>query len=266
MIIIGEKLNSTLAAIRPAIENYDRETIADVAKRQVQAGADFVDINAGMFIHEEPERLAWMAEVVREAVDAPLAVDSPNPKAMRKALEIAGNSKALLNSITLEPKRFAEVMPLISEFKAGAIALCMDQNGVPSSVAERVRIAETLVDKLTGEGMPMEDIYLDPIVLPVSTGKHSAMVTLETIRQIRQEFPKVHLSCGLSNVSFGLPGRKLLNRSFLAAAMGAGLDAAILDPLDRELMSTVAACRVLTGTDDRCKSYLQKIRNGSIIE
>lgn len=266
MIIIGEKLNSTLSAIRPAIENYDKEAISDVATKQHQAGADFIDINAGMFVHEEPERLAWMAEVVQTAVDTPLAIDSPDPKAMRKALEANRNPNILLNSITLEPKRFADVIPLVCEFKTSVIALCMDQDGVPATVADRLRIAEKLVARLTGEGMSMEDIYLDPIVLPVSTGKNSGQVTLETIRQIRQQFPKVHISCGLSNISFGLPARKLLNRSFLAAAMGAGLDAAILDPLDREIMSTVAACQALLGKDDHCKSYLKKIRSGLIVE
>ena len=136
LIIIGEKLNSTLSAIRPAIENYDKEAISDVATKQHQAGADFIDINAGMFVHEEPERLAWMAEVVQTAVDTPLAIDSPDPKAMRKALEANRNPNILLNSITLEPKRFADVIPLVCEFKTSVIALCMGSKNL-KAVATR---------------------------------------------------------------------------------------------------------------------------------
>jgi len=123
MIIVGEKLNSTLKSIRPAIENYDRDVIADLARRQFEAGASFIDINAGMFADEEPERLAWLATVVQETVDAPLAIDSPSAKAMKRALEVNKNPKVLINSITDEPKRFAEVLPLVLEYKVRVIAL-----------------------------------------------------------------------------------------------------------------------------------------------
>jgi cobalamin-dependent methionine synthase I len=264
MIIIGEKLNSTIPAIRPAIENYDRDMIADFAKKQYEAGATFIDINAGMFVEDEPERLAWMAEVVQEAVDAPLSIDSPNPVAIKRALEVNKNHKVLINSITAEPKRFDEILPLILEYKTSVIALCMSTGGIPQTVLERMKIAEDLVSNLCKAGMAEKDIYLDPLVLPISTGSENGNIALETIRQMRTEFPKTHIACGLSNISFHLPVRQLMNQAFLVAAISAGMDGAIIDPLDKRLMSMIYASEALFGKDKHCKTYLKKYRDGEI--
>jgi len=264
MIIIGEKLNSTIPSIRPLIENYDKDGIADLAKRQLGAGATFIDINAGMFAEEEPERLAWMASVVQEAVSAPLSIDSPNPVAIKRVLEVNKNPRVLINSITAEPKRFDEVLPLVLEYHTSVIALCMGTGGIPHTVLERIKIAEELVSKLTKEGVVAEDIYLDPLVLPISTGSENGNIALETIRQMRVEFPKTHIACGLSNISFHLPARQLMNQTFLVAAIQAGMDGAIIDPLDKRLMSLIYASEALFGKDKHCKNYLKHYRDGAI--
>lgn len=264
MIIIGEKLNSTLKAVRPAIENYDREAIADLAKRQYEAGANYIDINAGMFVEDEAERLAWMAQVVQETIDAPLAIDSPDPKAMKKALEVNKNPNVMINSISDEDKRFEEVLPLVVEYKAKVIALCMDSSGMPETVKDRVLIAEKMIANMTKVGVPMGDIFIDPIVRPISTGIHYGNVAIETIRTVKAEFPDVHIACGLSNVSFSLPARKLVNQAFLVAAIGAGMDGAIIDPMDKKLMSLIFASEALYGRDPYCKTYLKKFREGII--
>jgi cobalamin-dependent methionine synthase I len=264
MIIIGEKLNSTIPAIRPAIENYDRDAIADLAKKQIGAGATFIDINAGMFVEDEPERLAWMAEVVQDAVNAPLSIDSPNPIAIKHALEINKNPKVLINSITAEPKRFEEVLPLVLEYKTSVIALCMGNGGIPQTVLERMKIAEGLVSNLCKAGMAEKDIYLDPLVLPISTGADNGNIALETIRKMREEFPNTHIACGLSNISFHLPARQLMNQAFLVAAIFAGMDGAIIDPLDKRLMSMIYASEAMFGKDKHCKNYLKKYRDGEI--
>jgi len=264
MIIIGEKINSTLKAIRPAIENYDAGTVADMAVKQHEAGADFIDINAGIFVEDEPERLAWLAKTVQDAVDTPLTIDSPSAAAVRKALEANRNPKVMINSITDEPKRFDEIMPLVVEFKAGIVALCMDETGMPETVKDRVSIAERLVKKLTKEGVPISDIYIDPLVRPISTGSHYGNVAIETIREVKKEFPDVHIACGLSNISFSLPARKMINQAFLVAAIGAGMDGAIIDPLDKKLMSMIYASEALFGRDNYCKNYLKKFRAGEI--
>lgn len=264
MIIIGEKINSTLKAIRPAMENYDAAAIQDLAKRQYEAGAAFIDVNAGMFHNDEPERLEWLVNTVQEVLDAPLSIDSPNPKAIERALKANKNPKPIINSITDEKERFNSVMPLVAQYKTGIVALCMDDTGMPETVDDRVVIAERLIGKLSKEGVQLGDIYIDPMVRPVGTGSHYGTVAIETIRKVKTEFPDVHITCGLSNISFGIPARKLMNQAFLIAAMTAGMDGAILDPLDKKLMSFLYAGEALLGIDDFCMNYITKFREGEL--
>lgn len=262
MIIIGEKINSTLKAIRPAMENYDAAAIQDLAKRQYEAGATYIDLNAGMFINDEPERLEWLVKTVQEVVDAPLAIDSPNPLALAKGLKANKNGKPLINSITDEKERYEAVAPLIAEYNTGIVALCMDDTGMPETVEDRVRIADRLIGKLLKLGPKLDDIYIDPMVRPIGTGSHYGMVAIETIRKVKTEYPEVHITCGLSNISFGIPARKIMNQAFLVAATAAGMDGAILDPLDRKLMTFVYAAEALVGRDEFCMEYLMKFREG----
>lgn len=264
MIIIGEKINSTLKAIRPAMENYDAAAIQDLAKRQYEAGATFIDVNAGMFYNDEPERLEWLVKTIQEVIDAPFAVDSPNPKALEKGLKANKNGKPLINSITDEKDRYNAVLPLVLEYNTGIVALCMDDNGMPETVEDRVVIAQRLISKLTKEGVALSDIYIDPMIRPVGTGSHYGVVAIETIRKVKAEFPEAHIACGLSNISFGIPARKIMNQAFLIAAMAAGMDGAIMDPLDKKLMTFLYAGEALLGTDDFCMNYLMKFREGSL--
>lgn len=262
MIIIGEKINSTLKAVRPAIENYDAAFIQDLAKKQLDAGATYIDVNAGMFYNDEPDRLEWLIKTVQEAVDAPFAIDSPNPKALERGLKANKNGKPVINSITDEKERYDSVLPLVLEYNTGIVALCMDDGGMPETTEDRVVIADRLINKLTGKGVKLDDIYIDPMVRPIGTGSHYGMVAIETIRQVKTRYPEVHITCGLSNISFGIPARKLMNQTFLVAAVAAGMDGAILDPLDRKLMSFLYAAEALTGKDDFCMNYLTKFREG----
>lgn len=262
MIIIGEKINSTLKAVRPAIENYDASSIQGLAKRQYEAGAAYIDVNAGMFINDEPERLEWLVNTVQEVLDAPLSIDSPNPAAIERALKANKNPKPIINSITDEKERYNSIMPLIVQYKAGVVALCMDDTGMPETVKDRVTIAERLIEKLTKEGVQIGDIYIDPMVRPVGTGSHYGTVAIETIRKVKAEFPEVHITCGLSNISYGLPARKIMNQTYLVAAMAAGMDGAILDPLDKKLMSFIYAGEALLGIDDYCINYITKFKEG----
>lgn len=264
MIIIGEKINSTLKAIRPAMENYDAAAIQDLAVKQFNAGASYIDVNAGMFHSDEPERLVWLINTIQEVLNAPFSIDSPNPKAIEAALKTNRNPKPIINSITDESDRFNSILPLAVQYKTSIVALCMDDNGMPETIDERVTIARRLIEKLTKEGLPLEDIFIDPMIRPIGTGSNNGIVALETIRIIKNEFPNVHIACGLSNISFGLPARKLMNQAFLVAAMTAGMDGAILDPLDKKLMSLLYATEALLGLDDYCMNYLTKYREGEI--
>jgi cobalamin-dependent methionine synthase I len=264
MIIIGEKINSTLKSVRPAIESYDTAAIQDLAKRQYEAGATFIDVNAGMFHNDEPERLEWLVNTVQQVVNAPFSIDSPDPKAVERALKANKNPKPIINSITDEKERFNAILPLIVEYKTGIVALCMDDTGMPETVKDRVVIAERLIGKLSKEGVKLDDIYIDPMVRPVGTGSHYGTVAIETIRQVKAEFPEVHITCGLSNISYGIPGRKLMNQAFLIAAIAAGMDGAILDPMDKKLMSFIYAGEALMGVDDYCINYITKFKEGEL--
>jgi cobalamin-dependent methionine synthase I len=264
MIIIGEKLNSTLKSVRPAMEARDAAAIQDIAGRQVRAGAAYLDLNAGMFRQDEPECLAWLVNTVQEVSDTPFSIDSPSPAAIRAGLLANRNGKPIINSITDEKERYEAILPLALEFQTGLVALCMDDKGMPETAADRVVIARRLIHKLQGEGLALGDIYIDPMIRPVGTGPHYGVVAIETIRAIKAEYPDVHIACGLSNVSFGLPARKLINQALLVAAMAAGMDGAILDPLDRKLMSFMYAAEALLGVDDYCMNYLAKFREGEL--
>lgn len=262
MIIIGEKINSTLKAVKAAIENYDNEFIQDLAKKQFEAGANYIDVNAGMFHSDEPERLEWLVKTIQEVIDAPFAIDSPNPVAIERALKVNKNSKPIINSITDEKERYDAILPLILEYNTGVIALCMDDNGMPETVEDRVEIAVRIIGKLKDRGIKPQDIYVDPMIRPIGTGSHYGIIALETIRLVKERHPDVHIACGLSNISFGLPGRKVLNQAFLIAAMAAGMDGAILDPLDKRLMTYLYATQAILGKDEFCMGYLSKYREG----
>ncbi|MCL2421580.1 MAG: methyltetrahydrofolate cobalamin methyltransferase [Defluviitaleaceae bacterium] len=265
MIIVGEKLNSTLKAIRPAMESRDEAKIIDLAKRQTEAGASYIDLNAAMFGDAEVEIMEWLVNTVQGAMDTPLTFDSPNPEAIKRGLKVNKNPKPMINSITAEKERFEGMSPILSEYEASVIALCMDDSGMPETADDRFRIAESLINDLTKLGMKLEDIYIDPMVRPVGTGSHYGIVALDTIRSVKQKFPEVHIMCGLSNISFGLPARKLINQVFLVSCLNAGMDGAILDPLDKKLMSFLYAGEAVLGLDDFCVNYLEKFREDELV-
>ena len=260
MIIIGEKINSTLKAIRPAMESRDAAAIVALARRQSEAGACFIDVNAGMFYDNEVETLEWLIETVQTEVNTPFAIDSPNPMAILAGLRANRNGRPIINSITGEKERIKGILPLVTRYNTGIIALCMDDRGMPETAAERVGVARNLIDLLTREGIKHDDIFIDPMIRPIGTGAHYGIVALDTIRTVKTEYPDVHIACGLSNISFGIPARKVVNQAFLVAAMTSGMDGAILDPLDRKLMTYLYATEALLGVDDYCMNFITKFR------
>jgi len=264
MIIIGEKINTSIKAVRPAVENMDTETIQELARKQAAAGAQYIDVNCGTFTSKEPELMEWLVKTVQEATDLPLCIDSPNPEALEAGLKAYTGKKPLINSVTAEKQRFESIIPLVTEYNTSIIALCMDDSGMPEDADQRVKIADWLINNMTKKGIAVSDIFIDPMVRPVSTGTHYGIVALETIRRVMKEFPGVHTTCGLSNVSFGLPARKIVNQTFLISAITAGLDSAILDPLDKRIMSFVYSTELLMNKDEFCMNYLSAYREGRL--
>lgn len=261
MIIIGELINSTRASIKKAIEGKDTAFIQDLARKQAEHGADYIDVNAGAFVYEEVEYLVWLTETVQAAVDKPLALDSPRPEALREALKVH-RGIPMINSITAEKQRYNEIIPLVKEYKAKIITLCMSDAGMPETSSDRLQVAEQLMADLERDGVPPENIFFDPLIKPISIDGDFGFQALETIAGIAGWNKGVHITCGLSNISFGLPHRGLLNRTFLVMAMERGLDSALIDPLDREMIKLIKASEVLLNRDSFGLEYLKASRAG----
>ncbi len=262
MIIIGELINATRKKVGAAVEKRDADFIRDLARRQAEAGADLLDVNGGV-PGREAESLEWLIQVVQEVTELPLAIDSSDPAVVRRAIPLC-KRRPLLNSIQDTPESYDALLPVVKEHGPKAIALCMSSAGTPSGVEDRLETASRLVARLTGAGVALEDIFLDPCVLPISTGPEHGPAVVEAIGGITKRFPGVHTSVGLSNVSFGVPVRKLVNQTFLVLLLAQGLDAAILDPCDRQLMANVAAAEALLGRDEYCGQYLRAFRAGKL--
>lgn len=264
MLIVGERINASRKAIRAALEQLDAEAIRREARLQTEAGAHYIDVNGGTFPGREPELLAWLVEVVQSVTDRPLCLDSTDPDALAAALPKIGARAPMINSITLETDRFARMLPLVREHGAKVVALCQGAGGPADTVQRKVEAASRLVERLVAGGIALGDIYVDPLVFPVATDSGAGAAAIAAIGGIMRSFPGVHTICGLTNVSHGLPARKLLNRSFLVAAMSVGLDAVILDPADRELMASLLATNALLGHDEYCIELLRAYRAGRL--
>ncbi len=261
MLIIGEKINSSIKSVATAIETKDKDFVQKLAVEQVTVGADMLDVNAGIFVDTEVELLPWLVKKVQEVADVPLCIDSPNPEALKAALPLH-RGKALVNSISLEAGRYDSIVPVVKEFGASVVALCMDEHGIPHNADGRVEIACRLAEKLRSDGVSYDDIYFDVLVQPISVDITFGMAALETIRGIRKYLPGTHTTCGLSNVSFGLPERRLLNSAFAAALISWGMDTFIIDPLDVGMMGIISASKALMGQDEFCEDYLMAFRSG----
>ena len=263
MLIVGELINASRQAIEGAIEGRDAAAIQQVARDQQEAGADYIDVNAGVFVGEEAGHLTWLVRTVQQAVDAPCCIDSPDPAAVEAALKVHRGT-AMVNSISLERERFDRMIPLLEGTDLRVVALCMSDEGMPRTADQRVRIAHGLVDRLVRHNVRPENIYVDPLVQPVSTDHELGPAFLDAVGRIRAEIPGVHVICGLSNISYGLPERRLVNQTFAVMAVARGLDALIVNPLDRRMMAGLRAALVLAGRDPFCMGYLEAFRAGRL--
>ncbi len=262
MLIVGELFNTSRKIIMENVERQNSEYIRDIAKRQVEAGADYLDVNCSHPLGNELEVTKWLIENIEAAVKVPLCIDTPDPAAMEVGLSLAHNGQPMVNSITGEEERYRAMLPLVVKYKARVVALCMDDQGIPQTAEDRLRVARELVKKLAESGVAADDIYLDLVVQPLATGDCAGLEVLDAIRLVKQEYPGVHLICGLSNISYGLPNRMVLNRIFTLQTLTVGMDAYILDPLDRILMGYLYAAQALLGQDAFCAKYLAAHRKG----
>jgi len=261
MLIIGELINSTRKQIRKAIEEKDSAYIQNLAKKQAEAGANWVDVNAGAFPNDEVEKVQWLISVIREVTEVPLSIDSPRPAAVEAGLAMAGKDP-FLNSISAESDRYRTLIPFLKKYNARVVALSLDDSGMTEDMGRVWEVADGLIKRLEDDGVPPDHIFVDPLIRPVSTNPEYGMGALGVVAKITERHPLVHKTCGLSNVSYGLPRRKLLNQVFVAMAIAKGMDSAIVDPLDPRMMATIVAADALAGKDQFCMGYITAEREG----
>ena len=266
MLIIGEKINSSRKDIKNMVEGKNKEFIQELAQKQVEGGAQMLDLNIGTIRKSEPKDIKWLVKTVQEAVDVPLCIDSPNHEAIKAGLEVYDwdKGKALINSVTAEKEKLELVLPLVKKYQCSVVALTMNEKGIPQNSKERFKIADGLIRKLTSEGIPIEDIYIDPLALPISANIQNANIVLETLKRIKDSHPEVKTIIGLNNISYGLPERKLINQGFVVLAMACGLNAVILDSTDQKIMALIKAANLLLGKDEFCGRYLKAFREGKL--
>jgi len=256
VIVIAERINATRKRIGKAVADRDAKFIAREAKLQADAGATHLDCNAGRDPAKEIEDLQWMIGVVQDAVDLPICIDSANPQAIAAALKMI-RKMPMINSVTAEKARLDQILPLARDHEALLVGLCMGGSGMPDGAADRIRAAEQVRDAAARLGIGADRLYFDPVIVPVSTKAAEALAAVETVAHIMKQFGGAHTTCGLSNISFGLPSRNTLNRTFLAMLMAAGLDGVIMDPTEPHMMSTVLAGRAILGRDEWCMDYIR---------
>lgn len=260
MFIIGELINGMYKNIGNAIKEKDKAAIQKCALDQIKAGADALDVNCGPASRKPIEDIQWLVQAIQEVTDRPLALDSSKPQVIESGLAVLKN-RAIINSTTADIEKLDILVPLAKKHNAKLIGLTISAKGIPQNKDQRMELAATIVASCTEQGFPVQDLFLDPIVLPVNVAQAQMKDILETIREfkiISEPSPKSIV--GLSNVSQGTCVRSLVNRTFLTMAVAFGLDGAILDPLDKELMDAAITAELVLNKQIYCDSYLDAYR------
>jgi 5-methyltetrahydrofolate--homocysteine methyltransferase len=268
VILIGEKINASRKSIRMAICDRDAGSIEQVIRAQDEAGADYIDLNAGTGSgdrEQEAKDLAWLVDVALDCTEKKLALDSSDSAVLRRTADhLAGRRAWMLNSINGEQDHLDELLPAAVEHAVPVIALAMDERGIPGEPSVRVAICERIFEAATAAGVDPEQLFFDPLVLPVSTNVTYGSVMLTTLRTLKERLGQAKTTLGLSNVSHGLPRRPLINQAFLIAALSHGLDSAICDPTDPTIRQAVLLGNLVAGRDRYCRRFTRAVRQGTI--
>ena len=258
-VIIGERINPTgrkLLAEEMKAGNLER--VREDALSQVAAGAQMLDVNAGVPLADEPKILADSIKLIQGITDVPLCIDSSIVEALERGLE-AYEGKALLNSVTGEEERLDTVLPLVKKFGCAVIGISNDDSGISEDINVRFDVAKKIVERAMDHGIPKEDVIIDPLVMPVGAINDAGRQVLELIKKLQNELG-VNTTCGASNLSFGLPNRHGLNTAFIAIAIASGMPCAITNPLEKEIMQSVKGANVVMGHDPECSDWIMSYR------
>lgn len=263
MIIIGEKINGTIPSVKKAIEERDEDFIRNLAINQAEAGAHYLDVCASTAPEQEVETLIWLMNIVQDAVDIPLCIDSPNPRTIEQVFKYA-RRPGIINSVSGEGDKCEIIYPLIQGTEWQVIALTCDNRGIPADVQTRLEITRIMVEKALKYDITPDRIHLDPLVLALSADNNSLLNFVETLKKAKELYPTIKVTSGLSNISFGMPLRKVINQNFLTIALYAGMDSAIMDPCNRDMLATLLATEALLGRDRYCRNYYNAYRKNKI--
>jgi 5-methyltetrahydrofolate--homocysteine methyltransferase len=263
IFVIGEKINATREDVTGVIEGRNESALVDLAVSQVKAGADYVDVNVADRKSDrefEQKSMVWAVEVIERAIDTPLVIDSADPKVIQAGLSAVNKKPPIVNSVSGSSSSLENILKLAKDAGSQVVALAMDDNGIPDNAEDRVKICRSIVLSAEKVGFPFEKLIFDPLVLPIGVQPQAARIALRTLQQIKELASSASTVMGVSNVSYGLPRRGFINQVFLSLAALAGLDYAILDPLDRQLMHSLRATEAVLGRDKHCRKYISAIR------
>ena len=258
-VIIGERINPTGRKILAAeMSAGDFTRVEADARAQVEAGAQMLDVNAGIPLADEPAILARAVQLVQSITDVPLSIDSSIVAALEAGLAVF-KGKALVNSVTGEEERLASVLPLVRKYGAAVVAISNDETGISEDPDVRFEVAKRIVHRALDHGIPASDIVVDPLVMPIGAINRAAVQVMRLVHRLKTEL-KVNTTCGASNISFGLPRRNGINAAFLTMAIGSGLTSAITNPLHPEVVEAVLGADVMMGHDPDCARWIRKFR------
>lgn len=261
MIITAEKINGSIPSVAKAIAAKDEDHIKHLAKVQSEIGVDFLDVCASVDEKIEVETLKWLIELVQSVTDTPIAVDSPSAHVCAEALKFC-NKPGLVNSVSMEGDKIEAVFPVIADTDWHVAALLCDDTGIPKTAKKRLEVFAALMEKAKEYNIDPSRIHIDPLVEMLATSEDGIKVVTEVITEIKRQYPTIHIIGAVSNISFNLPARKLVNQGFAVLAMNAGMDSFILDPLNRDMMGMLYATEALLGNDEFCMEYIGAYRRG----
>lgn len=263
MIIIGEKINGSIPVVGKAIEERDAEFIRERAIMQAQANTTYIDVCASVPEDVEVETLKWLIDIVQEVTDKPICIDSPSAKSCVEAIPFC-NKEGIINSVSLEGNKIDIIFDVIANTNWQCVALLCDDNGIPNTVEKRIGIFQKIMTKAEEYNIDPSRIHIDPLVVTLGTDTTALTVFVQCCDEIKSRYPKVHITSGLSNISFGLPARKNINQAFMVLAMNAGMDSAIVDPTNKDMLGIIYATEALLEKDSFCLKYIKSYRKGLI--
>jgi 5-methyltetrahydrofolate corrinoid/iron sulfur protein methyltransferase len=263
MIIIGENINATIPRIKDLIVKHDETALTDLAVRQEKAGADIIDINVATgagTAEDEINDMQWLVGLVKDRATCRICVDSADTAVLMAGIQAGGDRIGLVNSVKATDRNIAEVLPMVSGFGLPVIALAMDESGIPADAAARLRACEKVIRGAETHNVPVENIFFDPLVMPVSTDIRQGVTALETVKGIKEEFPGAKTVLAASNVSFGLQKRTLVNQALIHMSQYLSVDALLVNPLNEEFMLSIKAGEMVMGRDRHCRKYSRAVR------